>query len=92
MKTPTWRRRSFWSCRILPAARDNTRARHATATERIGSGGIWLRRCSPRKCPDRALATLDGVVEGVAVGNIDECSAAAELPKDRDPSPLSSRG
>src|SRR5262245_8454779 len=50
------------------------------------------RRRPAHWCRRRALATLHGVVQGIAVGNIDECSAAAELWKGGDSPPLSLRG
>ena len=49
----------------------------------IGRSTHWYRR--------RALATFHGVVQGVAVGNIDECAAAAERRQGWDSPPLSLR-
>jgi hypothetical protein len=42
------------------------------------------RRKSAHWCRRRALTTLHGVVQRVAIGNINECAAAAELWQDRD--------
>jgi hypothetical protein len=54
------------------------------ALEPVTAGGMKLRGRiggvdQVHWCRRRALATFHGVVQRIAVGNIDECSAAAEL-------------
>jgi len=54
---------------------------------RVGIGGV-NQHIGDRR---RALATFHRLVQGVAVGNIDECAAAAECRQGGDSPPLSLR-
>jgi Transposase len=56
-----------------------TARRNGLSARRNEIASRHRRRRPAHWCRRRALATFHGVVQGVAVGNIDECSAAAEL-------------